>query len=83
MQSTTKLDTQFLKPHPATEAWWGQRAQCEACSASYREVGIGGVRCRAFPQSKNQTPHGYCIDARLVDGPCGPNAILFIPKEKK
>ena len=75
-----RLDTQFLRPHPATEAWWGQRAQCEACSASYHEAGAGGVRCRAS-QAKNQvTPHGYCIDARAVDGPCGPHAILFIKR---
>lgn len=75
-----KLDTQFLSPPPATEAWWRQRDQCEACSACYREVGIGGMRCRAYIQNKNQVQHGYCIEARDKDGPCGPNAILFIQR---
>lgn len=76
----TELDTTFLTPHPATAAWWSQRAQCESCSASYHEVGIGGMRCRANPQSKNQMPHGYCIDARDIDGVCGPQAKLFIKR---
>ena len=74
-----KLDTTFLSVHPATQAWWGQRDQCESCSASYHEVGIGGMRCRSFTQTKNQVPHGYCIDARLEEGPCGPQAVLFKP----
>lgn len=91
-----QIDTRFLSPHPATVTWWQQREQCESCRwLNLREgsEGEGTMHCLASPQPHegvrrmlaarraNHVVHLYCIDARGERGPCGPNAVLYEPKE--
>lgn len=69
--------------HPATLLWWEQREQCRSC-AHYRhdEKLHTGERCAQAPlahpyRSPARSQLQYCIDARLPEGPCGPDAKLF------
>jgi len=73
--------------HPATELWWTQREKCRRCTHHFRFTlrrrdgeDAGGERCRACPDKQGKRAFLYCIDARLADGPCGPDARLFSPR---
>lgn len=86
-----KIDTRFLTLHPATAAWFAQRETCRRCAWLIDIVGtreLDSMRCRKAPQATIcQDPrratrrYYFCIDARLPDGPCGPDAALFKPRE--
>ena len=80
----------YLEVHPATQAWWGRREKCESCRHLTRrlhardEVQHEAMRCRAAlksPRASRPSLGIYCIDARDEDGPCGPEARLYEPKE--
>lgn len=81
------LDERFLKPHPDTIVWWAQRAKCRACRHHTLTAGaIEAERCLRQPNMHGKggpsgVEHGYCIDARLGTGVCGPHAALFEEKE--
>jgi len=75
----TLLSETFLRVHPATELWWQQREQCMRCGNALLTRPYEGetiLRCTMLRQS-GAHGSGYCIDARLPDGPCGPEAKLF------
>ena len=82
----TLLSDTFLTIHPATELWWQQREQCLRCAhVSRRLEGTDRkssevLRCQVARAPLGRRERAYCIDARLPDGPCGPEAKLF--KEK-
>ena len=76
-----------MNVHPATELWWDQRDKCRGCAHHFRFTlkcrygdGVGGERCKACPAERGKRAFLYCIDARLEDGPCGPDAKLFSPR---
>ncbi len=88
---TRILNEEFLTVHPATQAWWDQRAKCEACRhVVVKDVdAVAGMsttlRCRLFPYYVGRAGRGrrlnaYCIDARADEGKCGPDATMFDPK---
>lgn len=79
--------------HPATLLWWEQREQCRRCEHHYdvelrhkKHYGHsrGGERCKAsnYEHGARGVQHMYCIDARLPEGRCGPDAKLFTPKKE-
>jgi hypothetical protein len=73
------LRSEFLRVHPATLAWWQQREQCQRCGNALLTRPYEGetiLRCTMLRQG-GAHGSGYCIDARLPDGPCGPEAKLF------
>lgn len=92
--NSPRLDPTFLTLHPATALWWEQRKQCERCKhvdarsdTNKQSVGQTVLRCKLFPTQDKVTgllrgaqALGYCIDARMKNNPCGPDARLF--KEK-
>jgi hypothetical protein len=75
----TLLSETFLRVHPATELWWQQREQCMRCGNALLTRPYEGetiLRCTMLRQG-GAHGSGYCIDARGLDGPCGPEAKLF------
>jgi hypothetical protein len=87
------IDERFLTPHPATLDWWDQREKCELCAHMHLSAGAYNeavMRCWVAPRtmhgraveamhSARGIVHVYCIDARLPEGACGPEAKLFAP----
>lgn len=63
----------FMKVHPDTELWWARRDLCARCAHCKKED--TAMRCMA---TRNDL---YCIDSRLLGAPCGPQAMLFVPKK--
>jgi hypothetical protein len=84
-QSIKEQPINFLKVHPATELWWQQRDLCARCAHCKRDD--TAMRCMVT-KSAHSTPwmraagsdQRYCIDARLLGAPCGPQAMLFTPR---
>lgn len=81
-----KLDTRFLKVHPATAAWWDQREKCARCAHVLNQLenfprAMPVMRCKITPVSVGRQPHAYCIDARSEGSACGPWASLWEGKE--
>lgn len=91
------LDTRFLSVHPVTAKWWQQREKCSQCKHYTRDgyknrKNEFAERCGASrlptPGQGNRSTE-YCIDARAPaeerqdgrPGLCGPDAVLFEPKE--
>lgn len=66
----TLIDTRFLRPHPDTVVWWGQRKQCRACAHHMYDGGTRDAeRCKLQPNPQGKggprsVDYGYCIDAR-------------------
>ncbi len=96
MNPAPRLDTRFLTLHPVTAKWWQQRKQCMSCKHFSDGEELTFVhrseRCNAYkPQRvhRGPTPPELCIDARAtaadrddgLAGLCGPDAVLFEPKE--
>jgi len=83
------LDERFLRPHPDTIVWWGQRAQCRACTHHTTTAGtLEAERCVLQPNEHGKggprgVEQGYCIDARRDSGVCGPHAALFVARGTK
>lgn len=92
----TPIDTRFLRPHPATVAWWQRRDKCRACKhhdendATHPEN--KAERCHAYKPLRThigRLPYELCADARAtaaerddgLAGLCGPEAVMFEPKE--
>jgi hypothetical protein len=82
---------EFLNAHPATLLWWEQREKCRACNhmlLNGASLPVQEMRCYAIdtrapvarPRGRPAT-HPYCIDARLPDGLCGPEARCFEPRD--
>ena len=74
-----QIDERFLSVHPATAAWWDQRAKCRTCAHLVLVDGHEGeedMRCRQMRQN-GPRGHGYCIDARSEEGICRPEARLW------
>ena len=77
----------YLEVHPATQAWWDRREQCESCRHLNLREGQSGesvMRCYAaltFRRPSREPLGVYCIDSRDEDGPCGPEARLYEAKE--
>lgn len=80
-----KIDTTFLRPHPATLAWWAARDACRTCSHHMPPAVFGdGERCRRLQRpigggGYGRRIHPYCIDARDEGAECGPAASLRRP----
>ena len=86
--TVAEIDERFLAPDPRIARWFAtERQQCRGC-ASVRPDHHMGMRCNQVPL---MVPHpnggddpiplrglkAFCIDARELDGPCGPDARLF------
>lgn len=73
------IDETFLTTHPATSAWAAQRPKCERCCHHVtRGAALRCVRLVATGAGADRhNGYGYCIDARLPGGVCGPDGVLF------
>ena len=82
----TLIDTRFIRPHPDTIVWWGQRKQCRACAHHMFDGGTRDAeRCKIQPNPHGKggprgVEYGYCIDARHLAGACGPHAARYEPR---
>lgn len=68
------MSFRFDEPHPATALWWAQREQCAQCENCAQG---DGMLCVVTVIDGRVA---WCIDARLEDQPCGPDARLFSPR---
>ncbi len=83
------VSDEFLRPHPATLAWWSARDGCRTCRHYLMPVYNGGLdsggeRCGRLHTSVGAAGLGrrvnpYCVDARGEGARCGPGAALREP----
>lgn len=78
------VSAEFLRPHPATLAWWAARDACRTCRHHLMPVDSGGERCgrlyaRVGSGGVGRCVNAYCIDARGEGARCGPGAALHEP----
>lgn len=72
---TIRLDTTYLSVHPRTQAWWNERAKCEACIYLVKREKV--MNCCIGTDTGERSP---CIKARDPAGVCGTEARLFRPR---
>jgi hypothetical protein len=80
---------EFLRPHPATLAWWAARDACRTCRHHLMREDSGGLdsggeRCgrlytRVGSAGVGRRVNPYCVDARGEGARCGPGAALREP----
>jgi hypothetical protein len=87
----TLLSEQFLRVHPATQAWWQRRERCESCKHSRLKRGEGNEGVLRCNRAQHPNPlvrqmlsarvgadlRPYCIDASDEGGQCGPDGKLY------
>lgn len=79
-------DTRFLSVHPRTLLWWQEREQCKRC-AHYREKTVSYGRYRpsllqiCVAEPRRRAYPWACVEMREEGAPCGPNGVLFRPRE--